>query len=107
MGRNTLDGRRRWSLYASGCWDRFHCTLYFSLPPQSGVDYCFDTVEMVLWPVNEIASGKGDRETHVLVPILSETGVSVVLESDLDSDTHYKATLSVNSLPLTSTTFCE
>ena len=74
------------------------------------MDYCFDTVEMVLWPVNETASGsgdRGDRETHVLVPILSETGVSVVLESDLDSDTHYKATLSVNSQPLTSTTFCE
>ena len=83
---------------------RDNVTVYFTLLPQTSVDYCFDTVEMMT------AGGSGDSEngeTHVLVPILSETGVSVVLESDLESDTHYNATLSFNSQPFTSTTFCE
>ena len=45
--------------------------------------------------------------THVLIPILSETGVSVVLESGLEEDTHFTATLSFNSQQITTTTFCE
>ena len=71
------------------------------------MDYCFDTVEMMVTETAGDSGDSGDGETHVLVPILSETGVSMILESDLDSDTHYEATLSFNSKPFTSTTFCE
>ena len=76
------------------------------------MDYCFDTVIMVV-SVSETVTGSGggasgeSGETRVLVPILSETGVSVVLESDLEEDTHYTATLSFNSHLISTTTFCE
>ena len=88
---------------------------YTNLVFQNGVDYCFDTV-VVTVSVSETVTGNGggasgesgdDGETHVLVPILSETGVSVVLESHLEEDTHYTATLSFNSHLISTFTFCE
>ena len=66
--------------------------------------YCFDTVEVMITASDDITSSS---LSHVLVPILSETEVSVVLEPGLEEDTHFTATLSFNSQQITTTTFCE
>ena len=59
--------------------DTNHHQFFLSLI-QSNVSYCLDTVEVVI--------NASDGETsHVLVPELNGTGISITLESGLEEDT--------------------
>ena len=66
---------------------------------QSNVSYCLDTVEVV------INASDGETSSHILVPVLNGIGISVTLESGLEEDTGFTATLFSNSQLITTTKF--
>ena len=80
-------------------------------PQDVGVDYCVDSVHVVVsvWAGNEGGVGSGDSgDGDVLVPILSGSDLRLVLESELlESDTHYTASLSLSPHTVILTTFCK
>ena len=66
---------------------------------QSNGNYCLDTVEVV------IDASDGVISPLVVVPTLSGTGISVTLESGLEEDTSFTASLFSNSQLITTTNF--
>ena len=69
---------------------------------QSNSTYCFDTVE-----VKVTTSDGGVPLSHVLLPTLSDTGVSIILKSGLEKNAHFTATLLHESQLIATTNFCE
>ena len=69
---------------------------------QSNITYCFDTVEVKI-----TTSDGGVSVSHVLLPTLSGTGVSIILESGIVKNAHFTATLLHESQLIATTNFCE